>query len=76
MFISSLKLFDISSQPLSSSILFLDILCTLDMAALTLAMEAEEQVMCGVEVEDIRFKKQFGVASKVGERLFYAIISI
>ena len=41
-----------------------------------MAMEAEEQVMCGVEVEDIRFKKQFGVASKVGERLFYAIISI
>ena len=76
MFVSSLKLFDISSQPLSSSILFLDILCTLDMEALTLAMEAEGQVMCGVEVENIRFKKQFGIASKVVERLFYAIISI
>ena len=49
------------SQTLSTNFLFLDLLCSLDMAA----MGTGEQVGCGLEVEDIRVKEQFGIASRV-----------
>ena len=50
---------------MSSSITLLDLLCTLDMAALTSAMGTEDQVGCGMVLEDLGFEEQFGVPSQV-----------
>ena len=49
------------SQTVHTNFLFLDLLCSLDMAA----MGTDEQVECGLVVEDIRVKEQFGIASRV-----------
>ena len=44
--------------------LFLDLLCSLDLAA----MGTDETVECGLVVEDIRIQEQFGIPSKVSNK--------
>ena len=55
----------ISVQDKTSSITFLDLLCTLDMVAFTLAMGTGEQMGCSMVVEDLWFQDQFGIPNTV-----------